>query len=104
MSFLCCAAVPVDKREKQRKLQQTRADVERQTKRHLRMSNDQIYEFTQRFESKAVNHHMSFKNYKDSLGLIGVDSLSFLADRMFAVMDEDSKGYVSALMSDYRLR
>ena len=100
MSFLCCAAVPVDKREKQRKLQQTRADVERQTKRHLRMSNDQIYEFTQRFESKAVNHHMSFKNYKDSLGLIGVDSLSFLADRMFAVMDEDSKGYVSALLSD----
>ena len=63
------------------------------------MSNDQIYEFTQRFESKAVNHHMSFKNYKDSLGLIGVDSLSFLADRMFAVMDENSKGYVSfALM------
>ena len=59
------------------------------------MNNDQIYEFTQRFESKAVNHHMSFKNYKDSLGLIGVDSLSFLADRMFAVMDEDSKGYVS---------
>ena len=71
------------------------------------MSNDQIYEFTQRFESKAVNHHMSFKNYKDSLGLIGVDSLSFLADRMFAVMDEDGKGYVRinlGLYSVYRSR
>ena len=42
---------------------------------------------------------MSFKNYKDSLGLIGVDSLSFLADRMFAVMDEDVKGYVRRIRS-----
>ena len=40
---------------------------------------------------------MGSKNYKDSLGLIGVDRLSFLADRMFAVMDEDSKGYVSEI-------
>ena len=62
------------------------------------MNDDQIYEFTERFESQAVNQHMSIKNYKESLGLIGTDSLSFMADRMFAVMDFDHNGYVSFLM------
>ena len=38
---------------------------------------------------------MSLKNYKESLGLIGTDSLSFMADRMFAVMDKDHDGQVS---------
>ena len=40
---------------------------------------------------------MSLKNYKESLGLIGTDSLSFLADRMFAVMDLNHDGSVSSL-------
>lgn len=38
---------------------------------------------------------MSLKQYKESLGLIGTDSLSFMADRMFSVMDTNSDGYVS---------
>ena len=59
------------------------------------MNDDQIYEFTERFESLAVNRLMSLKNYKESLGLIGTDSLSFMADRMFAVMDQDRDGFVS---------
>lgn len=59
------------------------------------MNDDQIYEFTERFESLAVNKFMSLKSYKESLGLIGTDSLSFMADRMFAVMDEDKDGMVS---------
>jgi Ca2+-binding EF-hand superfamily protein len=37
---------------------------------------------------------MSHKQYRDSLGLIGMQSLSFLADRMFHVMDKDNKGYI----------
>ena len=38
---------------------------------------------------------MSLKLYKDSLGLLGTDSLSFMVDRMFAVMDHNKDGYVS---------
>ena len=38
---------------------------------------------------------MSLKNYKMSLGLIGTDSLSFMADRMFAVMDQDRDGQIT---------
>ena len=59
------------------------------------MNDDQIYEFTERFESQAVNSQMSLKLYKESLGLLGTDSLSFMVDRMFAVMDKDGDGNVS---------
>lgn len=38
---------------------------------------------------------MSLKQYRDSLGLIGMQSLSFLADRMFQVMDNDKNGWIS---------
>ena len=38
---------------------------------------------------------MSLKQYRDSLGLIGMQSLSFLADRMFQVMDTDKNGWIS---------
>ena len=58
------------------------------------MNDDQIYEFTERFESLCVNRHMNLKSYRESLGLIGTDSLSFMADRMFAVMDKDHDGQV----------
>lgn len=40
---------------------------------------------------------MNLKNYRESLGLIGTDSLSFMADRMFAVMDKDHDGHVRDL-------
>ena len=59
------------------------------------MNDDQIYDFTERFEAQAVNHQMTLKNYKESLGLIGTDSLSFMADRMFAAMDLNHDGCVS---------
>ena len=38
---------------------------------------------------------MSLKQYKESLGLIGTDSLSFMADRMFAVMDNNNDGCIT---------
>jgi len=65
------------------------------TARKLRFTNDQLYEFTQRFESQATLGRMTHKQYRDSLGLIGMQSLSFLADRMFHVMDHDNKGYIT---------
>ena len=32
---------------------------------------------------------MSRSSFKESLGIFGIDSLSFLSDRMFTVMDQD---------------
>lgn len=69
------------------------------TGRSLRFNNDQLYEFTQRFSAQSVNQQMSHKQFRDSLGLIGMQSLSFLADRMFTVMDKDKKGYIT--LGDY---
>lgn len=65
------------------------------TRRTLKLSDDQIYEFTERFEGQAVNSYMSLKHYKESLGLIGTDSLSFMADRMFSVMDTNNDGCIT---------
>lgn len=48
-----------------------------------------------RFESQAVNHKLSHKHYRDSLGIIGIESLSFMCDRMFQVMDKDKDGFVN---------
>ena len=92
--MVCCGSKISKKR-----LQQTIIDIKGQVtlarQRTLKMSDDQIYEFTERFESQAVNRLMSLKNYKESLGLIGTDSLSFMADRMFAVMDSDHDGFIA---------
>ena len=53
-----------------------------------------------RFESYAVNHKLSHKSYRESLGIIGIESLSFMCDRMFNVMDKDKDGYVSGIKND----
>jgi len=42
-----------------------------------------------RFEKAAVGHKMSLKMFRETLGIIGIESLSFLCDRMFKVMDTD---------------
>lgn len=76
-------------------MQETREKIEKSTSRKLRFTNEQLYDFTQRFESQATLHRMNLKQYRDSLGLIGMQSLSFLADRMFQVMDQDNKGFIS---------
>lgn len=88
MKFCCSSKVG------KKRFQQTIEDIKGKVgaKRTLKMNDDQIYEFTERFESQAVNHHMTLKNYKETLGLIGTDSLSFMADRMFAVMDHKNTG------------
>ena len=92
VSALCCSSKIGKKR-----LQQTIEDIKLKVavRRTLKMNDDQIYEFTERFESQAVNSQMSLKQYRESLGLIGTDSLSFMADRMFAAMDANNDGCVS---------
>lgn len=42
---------------------------------------------------------MSHKNYRDSLGIIGMESLSFLCDRMFDSMDKEKCGFIK--LEDY---
>ena len=42
---------------------------------------------------------MSHKNYRDSLGIIGMESLSFLCDRMFDSMDKEKRGFI--MLEDY---
>ena len=37
---------------------------------------------------------MNSKQYRESLGLFGIDSLSFMADRMFEAMDDKKQGYI----------
>ena len=48
-----------------------------------------------RFKQYAVNQKISHKNYRESLGIIGIESLSFMCDRMFNIMDKDKDGFVS---------
>ncbi len=38
---------------------------------------------------------MSLDAFKDSVGIFGIDSLSFLSDRMFSIMDKDKDGFIS---------
>ena len=52
-----------------------------------------------RFQSYAVNHKVSHKNYRESLGIIGIESLSFMCDRMFKIMDKDKDGFI--LLQEY---
>ena len=73
--------------------------IEAQTQRRFRFNNQQLYEFTQRFESMASNGKMSYKQYRESLGLFGMESLSFMADRMFTVMDRQRNSYLQ--LQDY---
>lgn len=42
---------------------------------------------------------MSHKNYRESLGIIGLESLSFMCDRMFHIMDKDKDGFI--LLPEY---
>ena len=41
-----------------------------------------------------MNQKISHKNYRESLGIIGIESLSFMCDRMFNIMDKDKDGFV----------
>ena len=67
--FFCCST---KEPKKKNLMQETREKIEKSTSRKLRFTNEQLYEFTQRFESQATLHRMNLKQYRDSLGLIGM--------------------------------
>ena len=81
--------------KKPKHFQQNRELLEMEAGRRWRFSNEELFELTKRFQMYAVNHKISHKNYRESLGIIGIESLSFMCDRMFNIMDRDRDGQVS---------
>jgi Ca2+-binding EF-hand superfamily protein len=63
------------------------------------MTDDEFIQFTQRFEEYSIRNKMSHQSFKESLGILAIDSLSFLSDRMFKVMDRDHDGLIN--LEDY---
>lgn len=49
---------------------------------------------TFRFAEFAINGNLSHAAFKESLGIFGIDSLSFLSDRMYSIMDSHNTGKV----------
>eukprot|EP00347_Sterkiella_histriomuscorum_P010876 403374581 len=88
-SLSCCG------KKQPKTIQGTRLQLEQKYGKVWRFKDDELFEFTKRFESQAVNHKLSHKNYRESLGIIGIESLSFMCDRMFKVMDKDKDGYIT---------
>lgn len=92
-TFSCCGT-------KQPKLmQQSRLQLEQRAGKKWRFRDEELFEFTKRFQAYAVNQKISHKNYRESLGIIGIESLSFMCDRMFKIMDKDKDGYVHTYYS-----
>ena len=60
--------------------------------RPYKFSDDEFLQFNQRFAEFSIRGQMSHDLYKESLGIFAIDSLSFLSDRMFAVMDKNRDG------------
>lgn len=81
-------------KKKKKPYEFTRLQLQNQYQKEWRFNEEELFEFTKRFESYAINHRLSHKNYRESLGIIGIESLSFLCDRMFKVMDKNNTGYV----------
>lgn len=43
-----------------------------------------------RFNQAAVNNRLSLEAFRDSMGIIGIESLSFMCDRMYKAMLRES--------------
>ena len=56
--------------------------------------DDEFIQFNERFFQYAINQELSHAAFKDSLGIFGIDSLSFMCDRMFQVMDVNKDGKI----------
>ena len=92
--FNCCGV----KKKAGNKIQKiTRDQIEKKACIKFRFNDQQLYEFTNRFESIAYNGDMTHKQYRESLGLLGVDSLSFMADRIFRVMDKNGSNTIDLI-------
>ena len=67
----------------------------RQNKKPYRFQDEELLQFNERFMQFSDGIKMSHKNYKESLGIFGIDSLSFLSDRMFTIMDKHKEGEIT---------
>lgn len=88
--FSCgCASV-----KKHTNQQLNRVLLQRKRGRVYRMPDEEFTQFNLRFEEFSIRGKMSHSAYKESLGIFAIDSLGFLSDRMFAVMDSDNDGKI----------
>jgi Ca2+-binding EF-hand superfamily protein len=65
-----------------------------QRKKSYRFSDEEFLQFVSRFEQYALRGFLSRQAFKESLGIFGIDSLGFLSDRMFQVMDQEGHGRI----------
>ena len=56
------------------------------------MSDETLIELSKRFEAYSVNHEMTKQMFKRMMGVIGE---TYLATRMFEVIDVDNSGTIS---------
>lgn len=47
-----------------------------------------------RFQEFAIRDMLTHDGFKESVGIFGIDSLSFLSDRMFVIMDQNEDGRI----------
>jgi len=83
--FSCIGCV--SKTDKSKNMQLNRFQLEAKRDTRFRFSDEEFLQFNQRFEEFAIRNYLSHAAYKESLGIFGIDSLGFLSDRMFSVMD-----------------
>ena len=90
--FSCVGCV--SKTDKSKNMQLNRFQLEFKRNKQYRFSDEEFLQFNHRFEEYAIRNYMSHAAYKESLGIFGIDSLGFLSDRMFAVMDQKGQGKI----------
>ncbi len=49
-----------------------------------------------RFLKISKNSNLSLENFRDSLGVLGLEYAPFLADRLYSIIDYDNDGKVSS--------
>jgi len=64
-------------------------------KEKYRFNEGELIEFKQRFTYLAnAQDKLDKETFRENMGLLGLDSGSFLADRIFAVLDADKDGHI----------
>jgi len=64
-------------------------------KEKYRFNENELIEFKQRFTYLAnAQDKLDKETFRENMGLLGLDSGSFLADRIFAVLDADKDGHI----------
>ncbi len=56
---------------------------------------EEIEIIKKRFDKFAEKGYMSRKNFRESLGILGLEHAPFLSDRFFELLDSDHDGFVN---------